>query len=88
MRNHVHLPRSRQRVPFIPFANPFELIDNLSENDESEECKAFDMEELIDLIERAAGGNPNVEIGASPGIAQQLNEYVGREFAHTDKEMI
>lgn len=85
MRKQVHLSRL-QRVPFIPFANPVELINDLCEDDE--ECGAFDTEEFFDLIERAAVGDPDVEVGASPEIARQLNEYAGREFAHTDKVVV
>lgn len=88
MRNQVHLSGSRQRVPFIPFANPVELINALCEDEEDEEGGAFDTEEFIDLIERAAAGDLDVEVGASPEIAKQLNEYAGREFARTDKEVI
>lgn len=83
MRNQVHLPISRQRVPFIPFADPIALINDLSEIDNSEERGEFNMEEFIDLIERAAAGDPNVEVGASPKIAEQINEYTEREIART-----
>lgn len=88
MRKQVNLLRPRRRIPFIPFAAPLELINDLSEVEGGEECGAFETEEFIDLIERAAAGDPDVEVGASPEIAQQLNEYAGREFTHTEKELI
>lgn len=80
MKKHVHLPRSR-RTPFVPFANPLDIL--LVGFDEDEELEEFDEDHFIDLMSRAAVGDTNIEIGASPEIAKQINEYTGHEIART-----
>lgn len=80
MKKIVHLPRSR-RIPFVPFAYPLDIL--FGGFDEDEELEEFDEEHLIDLMSRAAAGDTDIEIGASPEIAKQINEYTGREIAHT-----
>lgn len=80
MRKHVHLPRSRC-IPFVPLAAPLDiLLGGLAEDTERE---TFDEEHFIDLMSRAADGDTNIEIGASPEIAKQINEYAGHELART-----
>lgn len=80
MKRQVHLPRS-QRVPFIPFANPFEFFSEFEEDNEG-----INIDELLDLLEQAAD-DPNIEVGASPELAMQINEWVGFEPAQTEKEL-
>lgn len=80
MRRQVHLPRSR-RIPFVPFAYPLDVL--FGGFDEAEELEEFDEDHFIDLMSRAAVGDTNIEIGASPEIVKQINEYAGHEVART-----
>mgnify|MGYP001056608595 FL=1 len=81
MRNPVILPRSR-RVPFIPLATPFETIISCFTGDEADEV--YNEEYFWYLMSSAANGEPNIEIGASPELARQINAYFGRTVAHSD----
>lgn len=81
MRNQVSLPHSR-RVPFIPLAAPFETIIYGFVDDYADEI--LDEELFIYAMSRAADGNTDIEVGASPELARQINSYFGRNVVHSD----
>lgn len=80
MRNKVIWPRPR-RVPFIPLASPFETIISGFTDDEADEI--LDEELFICAMNHAADGNTDIEVGASPELARQLNSYFGRTVVHS-----
>lgn len=81
MRKQLHLPCSR-RVPFVPLSAPFETIISGFTDDEADEI--LDEELFVCMMSRAADGDTNFEIGASPELARQLNVYFGRNVVHSD----
>lgn len=82
MRNPVILPHPR-RVPFIPLSAPFETIISGFTDDEADEI--LDEEFFIYAMSRAADGNFDIEVGASPELARQINAYFGQPVAHSDE---
>lgn len=85
MRKQISLPCLR-RVPFIPLATPFETIISCFScftGDEADEV--YNEEYFWYLMSSAANGEPNIEIGASPELARQINAYFGQPVAHSDE---
>ena len=82
MRNKVIWPRPR-RVPFIPLAAPFETVISGFADDEADEI--LDDELFIYKISRIANENSDIEVGASPELARQINAYFGQNVVYSDE---